>query len=111
MRVEDCSKDGRTCPECNYVSHTTSDLMYHVARVHDFVLDYLPPHVKEKVVGLERHKARPEEDEDEEEKEEGTKTTKEVAVSLSHITGLGCIADYNARKARCSRPPARYDLA
>ena len=53
MRVEDCSKDGRTCPECNYVSHTTSDLMYHVARVHDFVLDYLPPHVKEKVVGLE----------------------------------------------------------
>ena len=53
MRVEDCSKDGRTCPECNYVSHTTSDLMYHVARVHDFVLDYLPPHVKEKVVALE----------------------------------------------------------
>ena len=57
-------------------------LLYHVARVHDFVLDYLPPHVKEKVVGLERHKARPEEDdEEEEEKEEGTKTTKEVAVS------------------------------
>ena len=53
MRVEDCSKDGRTCPECNYVSHTTSDLMYHVARVHDYVLDYLPPHVKEKVVGLD----------------------------------------------------------
>ena len=51
--------------------------------MHDFVLDYLPPHVKEKVVGLERHKARPEEDEDDEEKgkEEGTKTTKEVAVS------------------------------
>ena len=86
MRVEDCSKDGRTCPECNYVSHTTSDLMYHVARVHDFVLDYLPPHVKEKVVGLERHKARPEEEEEEEEKEEGTKTTKEVAVSHLQVS-------------------------
>ena len=53
MRVEDCSKDGRTCPECNYVSHTTSDLMYHVARVHDFVLDYLPLHVRAKVIGLD----------------------------------------------------------
>ena len=37
MRVEDCSKDGRTCPECNYVSHTTSDLMYHVARYFNLI--------------------------------------------------------------------------
>ena len=54
--------------------------------MHDFVLDYLPPHVKEKVVGLERHKTRPEEDEDEEEKEAGTETTKEVAVSHLQVS-------------------------